>query len=292
MTLNLGPICLGTSTFGREIDARAACGLMDHASACGITLFDTAATYSEGAAEEIVGRWLRHHRNDARRPMIATKIYPPYTPAAMSAAVAASAHRLGVETIDLLYLHKWDPTIDHPDALTALDQLIRSNRVRHLGLSNFSADQLVTTLRRQAAQGLTPAAALQNNHNLAVREMTAEHHELCRNHQITPVTYSPLGAGYLTGKHRTGVAAGSRFDISPGHREVYFTPAAARRLAGLEAIAARSGYTMTHLALAWALHQPGNTSVLIGGRHADHIDQAFRALAFHDADLFAELDAL
>ena len=124
-----GPICLGTSTFAREIDETAAFALMDHAVARGIRLFDTAATYSAGNSEKTIGAWRASRRPTAGAPAIATKLYPPYTSAAIDAGAAASAARLGVETIDLLYLHKWDDTAGTPEAVRAFDRLVRSGRV-------------------------------------------------------------------------------------------------------------------------------------------------------------------
>ncbi|HBJ88326.1 MAG TPA: hypothetical protein DDZ88_31620, partial [Verrucomicrobiales bacterium] len=108
---------------------------------------------------------------------------------------------------------------------------------------------------------------------------------------ISIVTYSPLGAGFLTSKHRRGVESGSRFEIIPGHQQVYFHEAASQRLAQLEAVAKRTGHSQAHLALAWALHQPGIDIVLIGGRSPAHLDQAFAALEFDDPAILAELTA-
>ena len=290
--LSLGPICLGGSTFGREIDEAACFALMDHALARGVPLFDTAATYSAGASEKIVGAWLASRRPAAGAPAIATKIYPPYTSAAIDTAVAASAARLGVETIDLLYLHKWDETADKPEAMRALDRLVREGRVRHLGASNFTAEQLKASLALQHRLGLTPFRVLQNNHNLAVREVDAALWELCRAEGVAVVTYSPLGGGFLTGKHRGGVEKGSRFDVSPGHQNVYFNPLSERRLDKLAEVSARTGQPMAHLALAWALHRPGVSAVLIGGRAPRHLDQAYAALELNDTALFAELESV
>lgn len=290
LPFSLGPICLGGSTFGREIDETAAFLLMDHARARGVTLFDTAATYSAGASERIVGAWLASRRPAAGAPAIATKIYPPYTAAAITEAVAASAARLGVGTIDLLYLHKWDETAGTPEALRALDRLVRDGRVRLLGASNFTMPQLQACLALQTRLGLAPFRVLQNNNNLAVREVDSALRDLCAAAGVAVVTYSPLGGGFLTGKHRTGVQPGSRFDVAPGHQNVYFNPVAERRLARLAEASSRTGHAMAHLALAWALHRPGVSAVLIGGRAPAHLDQAFAALELDDAALFAELE--
>lgn len=288
----LGPICLGSSTFAREIDEPTAFAFMDHAQRRKVALFDTAATYTAGASEKIIGNWLASRRPAPGSLIIATKIYPPYTPEAIDAAVAASAARLRVDVIDVLYLHKWDAGAETPEALTALDRLVRTGRVRALGVSNFNNSQLRTVLALQRQLGLAPFRLLQNNHNLAVREVDAETRELCAGSGLAIVTYSPLGGGYLTGKHRGGVQPGSRFDVAPGHQAVYFNPTCERRLAKLAEVAARTGLAMPHLGLAWALHRPGITSVLIGGRGPAHLDQAFAALEFDDPALFAELESV
>jgi aryl-alcohol dehydrogenase-like predicted oxidoreductase len=125
---------------------------------------------------------------------------------------------------------------------------------------------------------------VQNNHNLAVRNVTPELRAFCAARNIAIVTYSPLGAGFLTSKHRRGVEPGSRFEVAPGHQKIYFNPEAERRLAHLEALAARTGHSQAHLALAWALHQPGVASVLVGGRTPAHLDQALAAQAFEYPD--------
>lgn len=287
-----GPICLGSSTFGREIDQTAAFALMDHALTRGVRLFDTAATYSAGVSESIIGAWLAARRPAIGAPAIATKLYPPYNSAAIEAGVAASAGRLGVGTIDLLYLHKWDDTAGTPDGLRALDRLVRDGRVRALGVSNFTREQLQAVIALQTRLGLTPFRVLQNNNNLAIRDFDTPLRELCAKEGVAVITYSPLGAGFLTGKHRGGVQPGSRFDVVPGHQNIYFSPVPERRLARLAEVSTRTGYPMAHLALAWALHRPGVTSVLIGGRAPAHLDQAFAALELDDADLFAELEAV
>jgi aryl-alcohol dehydrogenase-like predicted oxidoreductase len=149
--------------------------------------------------------------------------------------VAASAQRLGVAVIDVLYLHKWDPGAETPAAWQALDRLVKSGRVRALGVSNFTTPQLRAALALQREHGLQPLRVLQNNNNLAVRDVDAPLVELCASHQVAIITYSPLGGGFLTGKHRGGVEPGSRFDVAPGHQGVYFHPLQERRLARLAA---------------------------------------------------------
>lgn len=282
-TNHISRIGLGCVTFGREIDRAAAFAFMDHARAKGINFFDTAAAYGKGASEEIVGAWMA-----LRKPgniLVATKILPPFEPDAIVRSVNECLTRLGVHCIDLLYLHCWNGSLHRSEVLTTLDKLVQQGKVGMLGASNFNAQQL------QAVLTLPSLRFIQNNHNLAVSDLSDELRLLCKTHNIHIVTYSPLGAGFLTGKHRQGVQAGSRFDIIPGHQQVYFNEHAQRRLQQLHAVAARTGYSAVHLALAWALHQHDITSVLIGGRTPAHLDQALAALEFEDAAVFAGLES-
>jgi aryl-alcohol dehydrogenase-like predicted oxidoreductase len=262
-------IGLGCVTFGREIDEAASYALLDHAWEHGVRHFDTAAAYSGGASETILGKWLASRKPEGIT--IATKILPPYD----RIDIAPSLKRLGVDQIDLFYLHRWHDTALQAGA--ALEKL----PVSRFGASNVTLDQL---------RALGPRfSVIQNNHPLAVSEVSDELRDYCATNEIAIVTYSPLGAGFLTGKHQNGVQAGSRFEIVPGHQDVYFHDAAYQRLARLEAVAKRSGHSQAHLALAWALHQPGIDTVLIGGRTTAQLDQAFAALEFDDPDIFAEL---
>jgi aryl-alcohol dehydrogenase-like predicted oxidoreductase len=282
-------IGLGCVTFGREIDEESAFAMMDHAVANRITLFDTAAAYGGGGSESIVGKWLV--RSGLReRVTIATKILPPYTPDAMEASVEASRQRLGIASIDLLFLHRWDATAENEKSLRTLDRLVRSGRVQRIGASNFTAVELGHSLTVQTELGLARFRALQNIHNFAVRGIDDASRRLCARDGIEIITYSPLGAGFLTGKHEDGVRLGSRFDIIPGHQNVYFNDAARHRLARLRTVASHSGRSMIELALVWALRQPQVGTVLVGGRSPAHLDQAFQARTFPDLELLRELD--
>jgi aryl-alcohol dehydrogenase-like predicted oxidoreductase len=291
LAARLSRLGLGCVTFGREIDQAAAFAMMDHARLRGVTHFDTAEAYGAGASERIVGAWLAARRPESRSLVIATKVRAPYTPARIEESIARSRERLGVAKIDLFYLHAWSEEAADPAVLAALDAAVRDGRVGALGISNIAADQLERVLRLQAERGYAPIRAVQNNHNFAVRKVDERLRALCARERISIVTYSPLGAGFLTGKHKGGVAPGSRFDIVPGHQDDYFNEAGWGRLARLEAIAARTGRTLPDLAFAWALHQPGIASVLVGGRTPSQLDQPFAALAFDQPELLRELEA-
>jgi len=288
-SLRVSRIGLGCVTFGREIDEAAAHVLLDCAYARGIRFYDTASAYSQGASESILGRWIASRRPAAGSITVATKLLPPYGPQRIAEAVDASLQRLGAAVIDLFYLHSWDATAESPAALAALDAAVRAGKIRALGASNYNRQQLETALAWQRRHGLEHFSVVQNNHNLAVRDVSPALLQFCDSRNIDVVTYSPLGAGFLTGKHRQGVQPGSRFDVAPGHQQVYFHEQAYQRLARLESVAARTGHSQAHLALAWALHQPGVASVLVGGRTPAHLDQALAAQAFDDPALFGKL---
>lgn len=288
-SVSFPPLGLGCVTFGREIDRAASFAMMDHALRHEITHFDTAAAYGSGASEEIIGQWLAA-RGTRDRIALATKILPPYSPATIEAAVNKSLRRLGQSALDLLYLHRWDESVASPEVLRALDALVRNGRVRHLAASNFSTAQLEQALRLQAELGLARFRALQTVHNYAVRSVDEPTRSLCAREQIAIVGYSPLGAGFLTGKHAQAVQPGSRFDLIPGHQNVYFNEVARRRLARLEEVSVQSGVAMTRLALAWAQQQPQIATVLVGGRSTAHLDQALQARDFSAPHLMQDLD--
>lgn len=281
-----GAIGLGCATFGREIDERASFVLLDYAYEHGVRHFDTAAAYGAGVSEQILGRWLA-----SRRPadvVIGTKALPPYDPAMLEGSIEQSLRRLGRGTVDYFYLHRWDATLGD-GALEVLDRARQRGRMRRLGISNLTPVALRGLLARQQECALSRFGVLQCNQNYAVSEMNSEMTDVVNAHAMEVVTFSPLGAGFLTGKHRGGVVPGSRFDLVPGHQAIYFQPEAQRRLERLHAVAVGRGYLPEHLALAWALRRPGVATVLIGGRTTAHLEQALAARDFTDEVAMAAL---
>lgn len=289
---SISKLGLGCVTFGREIDQATSFALMDYAYSKGINFFDTAVAYGSGASEQIVGAWLRDRKPPENAVIVATKILPPYDLPQIRKSVEESMKRLDAEAIDVLYFHRWDNTLDSSEAWKTLNDLVKEGKVKALGVSNFNSVQLADALRIQKSSGMVGLKYIQNNHNLAVSDVTDEIKQICKENDIRIVTFSPLGAGFLTGKHQYGVQSGSRFSDLPAHQAIYFNDQAQKRLAKLLEVAARTGYSPTHLALAWAIHQADVASVLIGGRTLAHLDQAFEASQWYDPELFAELETL
>lgn len=273
--LHVSSLGLGCVTFGREIDRDTSFAILDHALAHGITLLDTAEAYHKGASESILGEWhtARHCRD---KITLATKVTLPLTRDRILAAAEDSLRRLRTDRIDLYQLHTWDAQTPLEETLDALQQLLRQGKVRHIGCSNFNADQLRASLRIAEANGEIPLSSVQPPYNLVQREIEADLIPCCRHHHLGILSYSPLAAGFLTGKYsRSGpVPEGTRFDVIPGHQDIYFHDRAFDIVDRLRELSTQSGLSMHHLALAWVLHQPGITSTLIGARTPAHIDQA------------------
>ena len=197
-----------------------------------------------------------------------------------------------IERINLLYFHSWDDSILTEDALYTIDKLVKQGKIHQIGASNFSENQLRDSIAIQKNHGFTTFQYVQNNHNLAISDLTQDFMELCRNNKIDIITYSPLGAGFLTGKYDSGLIKGSRFEIIPEHQKVYFNNEALRKLEMLRDLSNPTGHSTIHLALIWALNQPGVKSVLIGGRNVNQLEQAFEAKQFYDKKIFADLNRI
>lgn len=282
-------IGLGCVTFGREIDAATSFAMMDHAVARGITLFDTASAYGGGESERIIGQWLKSRSPTGSTPQIATKALPPYTAESVKRSVDESRARLGLDCLDVFFLHRWDDSLLQPGPYAALAELAATGAIREIGLSNTDDAQLAALLRGLATAGAPGLRWVQNIYNFAVRGFSSELRARCAAHGIRLMGYSPLGAGFLTGKHRHGVVDGSRFAVIPGHQKVYFTLESQQRLTELERVAALTQHSQIDLAMAWAVQQPGVDLMLVGGRSVAQIDQALAACSAEIEAGLAEL---
>ena len=292
--LHVSSIGLGCVTFGREIAAVDAFAVMDRAVERGINLFDTAEAYTAGASEEIVGQWLSD-RGNRDHIVLATKVAGAQNREHILASAEDSLRRLQTDRIDLFMVHNWDDETSIEETVAALNTLVQQGKTRWVGCSNYDADQLAQALEQAAKLGAARMEATEPNYNLVVRDIEEALLPLCANRQIGTITYSPLGAGFLTGKYRRGeeVPTGTRFDVIPGHQDIYFKDEFFDIVENLRVKAEEIGRSMVDLALAWAIGQPGVTSVLIGARSTDQIDQAFTAASVGlPEDLRAALSAL
>ena len=276
--LHVSSIGLGSVTFGREIDAETSFSVIDYAMDRDINLIDTAEVYSAGGSEKVLGQWLSRSSN-RQKVVLGTKIVPPLRRERILQVAEESLRRLQTDVIDLYQLHAFDASTPFEETMDALNTLVQQGKVRYLGCSNFDAWQICKALWIADVNGWAPMVSVQPNYNVAIRDIETELLPFCADQNIGVTSYSPLGAGFLTGKYtKTWTAPkGTRFDVMPDHWDIYENDVSMRRMEGLREVASETGISMVQLALAWAIGQPGITSVLIGCRTTSHIDQAFQA---------------
>ncbi len=276
--LQISSIGMGCVTFGREIDEVASFAVLDRAIEHGITLFDTAEAYGQGASERVLGQWMAD-RGVRDQIVLASKVSGVLTRDRVVSSAEESLRRLRVEQLDLFQLHVWDDATPLDESLAALDQLVTSGKVRFIGCSNWKAWQLAKSLLLSQSSGLQQVRSVQPPYNLVQREIETDLLPLCWDQGIGVISYSPLAAGFLTGKYGRGehIPQGTRFDVMPGHQPLYFHDAGYAALDRLERVSAQTGEPQLRLALAWVLQQPQISSVLIGARSPAHVDQAFDA---------------
>jgi len=277
---DISNIGLGCVTFGREISKHDSWEILDYAVDSGITHLDTAPSYSNGASESILGEWLYRSQPLNNSLIISSKISPPFGKDSIINSVKLSLERLKISYVDVLYVHQWHPSVNNLEVQDALTTLVNDNKVKLIGASNFTAEELQNAIDIQTENHFIPFRFMQNNNNYAIRDIYPELSEICKRNDINIVTYSPLGAGFLSGKYQDEIKEGTRFSVIPEHIEIYFQQLPYRRLKELLAISRRTGLPATHLALSWALRQKGIDSVLIGARNKKHIDQALDSLNY------------
>lgn len=284
-------LAIGTMTFGAETDEAEAHRQLDIYAASGGTFIDTADIYARGESERIVGRWLASRRPD--NMIIATKarfMPPPGSSGAsrrgVVVALDASLSRLGVEAIDLFYIHGWDPAADVLDTLGALTDAIAAGKIHSIGWSNTTGWQLQKIIDTARNAGLAMPVAFQPQHNLLDRGIELEVLPLCLAEGIAVCPWSPLGGGWLTGKYQrdTTPTGATRLGEDPGRGvEAYATRNTERVWKIIDeaaAIAERTGAWIGEVALRWLLERPGVASVLLGARSAQQLRQSL-AVAEH-----------
>jgi 1-deoxyxylulose-5-phosphate synthase len=286
--IRISKVGLGAVTFGREIDRETSFAILDLALEQGINLLDTAPIYGDGASETVLGEWLRS-RSPRPSPIVATKVSLDGSEAArlrtfgqehVRASVEGSLRRLGAETIDLLQLHVFCPSTPLEETLEALTGQVRAGRVKYFGCSNFNHEQLTRAVALSDRLGLPRFQSSQPPYNLVEREIEAGALAWCVEQKISVLSYSPLAAGFLTGKYRQGepLPKGSRFDVVPGHEEVYFKKENFRLLGRLEELAQTLDVTLPELAMSWVVTRPGISSLLVGAREVRHLELVLRCI--------------
>lgn len=289
-------LCLGCMSYGSPewrpwvLDDAAARPFFQRAVEAGITFFDTADMYSVGASEEVTGRALRDlaPRDEI---VIATKVYNPMGPGPnmrglgrkhVVQACEASLRRLGIETIDLYQIHRFDPAVPIEETLEALNDLVRVGKVRYIGASSGPAWRMAQALSESERHGWARFVSMQNHYNLAYREEEREMVPLCLEEGVGLIPWSPLARGLLArprpADSRVAGAGTTRAESDPYAEQLYDQPGDWDVVDALERVAAARGTPMAAVALAWLLGRPGVAAPIVGATKLPHLEVALSAL--------------
>lgn len=278
--LVVSELCLGTMTFGAAADHDTSRAIVERFREAGGTFFDTADVYADGRSEEVLGDLVRAERDEV---VIATKAYGGTGPGPndrglsrrhLMRAVDASLRRLGTDWIDLYQLHAWDGTTPLDETLSALDDIMRSGKVRYVGVSNFVGWQIERACRMQDTKGYDGFVSLQPQYSLVERQVEFETLPAAHANGLGILAWSPLAAGFLTGKYVRGEAAEGkgRFAQFVGNidEQGWTTLDVVRELAD-----ARGAEPAT-VAIAWVGSQPF-TIPIIGATRTEQLDASLAA---------------
>jgi aryl-alcohol dehydrogenase-like predicted oxidoreductase len=303
--LFVSELCLGTMTFGggagmwRQIgalDQTEAGRLVGRAIDAGINFIDTADVYAEGLSETITGQALRDLKVPRDSVVVATKGYGPMGPGVNARgasrlhlidACKASLKRLQLDHIDLYQIHGFDPATPIDEQVRALDILVQHGHVRYVGVSNWAAWQIVKALGISERAGLARFETLQAYYSIAGRDLEREIVPMLRSEGLGLLVWSPLAGGLLSGKYSGGAGEGRRasFDFPPVDH-----PRAESCLDAMRPVAEARGVSVAQVALAWLLHRKAVTSVIVGAKRLDQLEDNIAATRLSLTD--AELDAL
>ncbi|TQS22784.1 aldo/keto reductase [Microbispora sp. KK1-11] len=286
--LKVSRVALGMMSYGApsalswSLDRDRAEPIVRRAVEAGVTFFDTADMYGDGAGEEVTGRLLRAlfaRRDDY---VLATKVYYPMGPGPndgglsrkhIMSAVDASLTRLGTDHIDLYQVHRWDAETPIEETMAALDDLVRSGKVRYAGASLMYAWQFAKAQHAAERHGLTRFVSMQTRYNLLYREEEREMLPLCADQRVGVLPYSPLARGVLaaTGPRDTDRAAAERGRSRSIDGDDLV-------IGALRAIAAERGLPPAQIALAWTLAHPTVSASIVGATRTGHVDDAVAAV--------------
>ncbi|HEY6418860.1 MAG TPA: aldo/keto reductase [Candidatus Binataceae bacterium] len=291
--LTVSRICLGCMSYGDKkwrdwvLTADEARDHFKTAIESGINFFDTADVYSQGASEEVTGRWLKEMaaRDDV---VLATKVHGPMGPGLNRRGLSRkhiieacdnSLRRLKMDFIDLYQIHRYDYATPVEETLDALDSLVRAGKVRYLGASSMAAWQFSKALHAQNEHGWHRFVAMQNHYNLAYREEEREMNPLCIDQGVGLIPWSPLARGFLAGNRtREAHEPTARARTDEFAKNMYFRENDFQVLDAVEQVARERAITPSQVACAWILQAPGVAAPIIGATKLNHLKEAIAAV--------------
>jgi 1-deoxyxylulose-5-phosphate synthase len=290
--LHVSRVCLGMMSYGNDsdrswvLDEAAADPIVHRAVEAGITFFDTADIYSQGASEVATGRLVPKYlsRDEA---VIATKVHGQMTPGPngrglsrkhVLAAIDASLQRLDMDYVDLYQIHRWDPHTPIEETMEALHDVVRAGKARYIGASSMHAWQFAKAQHVAERRGFTRFVSMQNHCNLLYREEEREMIPQCIDQGVGVIPWSPLARGFLTGtRTREGERLTTRAETDGFQDLLYGRPEDFDVIDRLNEVAAERFDSPAQVALAWLLHKPGITAPIVGATKLEHLEQAIAA---------------
>mgnify|MGYP005854975277 CR=1 FL=1 len=290
--MTVSKICLGCMSFGDPdwrdwvLGEEEGKELVERALELGVNFFDTANMYSNGESERVLGEALEGHREEA---VVATKGYFQMDESdpnsgglsrkAIEGQLQASLDRLGMDTIDLYQIHRWDDETPIAETMAALDDTVRRGHVRYLGASSMWAHQLAEALHTSDREGYDRFVTMQNHYNLVYREEEREMLPLCKNEGIGTIPWSPLARGYPARPDDEDESTPRGAAEEHLYRHPYREGGGPEINARVEELAVEKGVKMAQIALAWQFHNEWVDAPIVGTTSVEHLEDAVEALA-------------
>ncbi len=290
--LRVSRVCLGMMSFGNDsdrpwvLDENAAEPIVRAAVDGGVTFFDTADTYSNGASEVATGR-LVGKMLTRDEVVIATKVFMPVTPGEnggglsrkhILSGIDASLRRLGMDYVDLYQIHRWDGRTPIEETMGALHDVVRAGKARYIGASSMFAWQFAKAQHAADDNGWTRFVSMQPHYNLLYREEEREMIPQCLDQGVAVIPWSPLARGVLAGNRtREGGKLTTRSDTDPFTDYLYSQPTDFDVVDRVVEIADGHGVAPAQVALAWLLRRPGVTAPIVGATKLGHLEDALAA---------------
>jgi aryl-alcohol dehydrogenase-like predicted oxidoreductase len=304
--LEVPALCLGTMTFGLQVDEKNSRAILDKAFNSGLVFLDTSDAYPLGGTREtigdteaILGRWMKDKGNRGET-LIATKCFAPtrggpnnwgLSRQHIMESIENSLQRLGTDYVDIYQAHGFDPFTPIDETLRAFEDLVTQGKVRYVGCSNYPAWRLGEALRAADKLGIAGYVSVQPRYNILYRDIENELLPLCCETGLGVLVYNPLAGGFLSGKYKPGQSPeeGTRFTLGTAadrYQARYWHDSQFAAVETMKAAVETRGLNMVSVAVAWVLAQKGVTSAIIGASKPEQLDANLAAL---DIDIDDEL---
>lgn len=303
--LKVSEISLGSwLTYGATVDTNIARNTMLKAYDMGVNFFDTANVYARGEAEKVVGNILKEIPRSSY--VLASKVFWPMGEGPNDRGLSrkhvmeqcdASLQRLGLDYLDIYYCHRFDPETPVEETLRALDDLVTQGKVRYVGVSEWSAAQIVEGVHVAKAFNFDPIVVNQPLYNMLSPKIEEDILPYSSKYGIGTVAFSPLAQGVLTGKYLgvSDIPAGSRAADETGSRfiERFLTQDVLDRVKQLKALAEEQGMSLAQFSLAWVLRRQEVSSALIGATKPEQVEENLKAIEFEiEAEVWQQVDEI